>query len=296
MNDLVVRNQLSSAHLIRVGRWSLLPVLRTTAIAAEPTSTPVEHPIDGRYTVRSGDTLTGIAAHHSLTAQALAEINGLRRADRLYPGQVLALSAADPGETGQASLVVGEAEVPSEATLVRLEAAEPVAPAAIEDAGTVGATPARPAATADPADYEIAVDGTIEVQAVETLGHYADWLGIPTQRLRGLNGLYFGQAVVIGRRLRLDFSIVDAEHFTSRRIAYHRALQEQFFRRFHIADVREQQVRIGGSLWSLAQREPDLPVWLLRQYNPDLDFSNLHPGTFVIIPRLASHTNLEDRG
>ena len=31
---------------------------------------------------------------------------------------------------------------------------------------------------ADPSDYSVATDGTIEVQAAETLGHYAEWLGI----------------------------------------------------------------------------------------------------------------------
>ena len=38
----------------------------------------------------------------------------------------------------------------------------------------------------DPSDYTVAADGTIEVHPLETLGHYADWLGIKTQRLRDI--------------------------------------------------------------------------------------------------------------
>src|SRR5581483_7387691 len=41
--------------------------------------------------------------------------------------------------------------------------------------------PLLPGATgpvsADPVDYSVAADGSVEIVAAETLGHYADWLG-----------------------------------------------------------------------------------------------------------------------
>jgi LysM repeat protein len=43
------------------------------------------------YTVRPGDTLSGIAARQGTTADALAARNGLADADRIRPGQRLAL-------------------------------------------------------------------------------------------------------------------------------------------------------------------------------------------------------------
>ena len=33
-------------------------------------------------------------------------------------------------------------------------------------------------------------------------------------------------------------------------------------------------------------RRYKVPVWLLRQYNPDLDIDRLHPGTEVIFPQI----------
>jgi hypothetical protein len=54
--------------------------------------------------------------------------------------------------------------------------------------------------------YRSSDDGTIEILAAETLGHYADWLGLITQRLRNLNGLRYGEPLVIGQRLKLDLS------------------------------------------------------------------------------------------
>ena len=31
-----------------------------------------------------------------------------------------------------------------------------------------------------------------------------------------------------------------------------------------------------------------LPAWLLQQYNPDVDFADLRPGTQIMVPRVAA--------
>lgn len=139
---------------------------------------------------------------------------------------------------------------------------------------------------ADPGNYLVTDNQTIEVQALETLGHYADWLALRTQRLRDLNGLPFDRAVVIGQALRLDFSQVDQATFEQRRMDYHRDMQDAFFSRYRIDDVESHVVSRGESLWLLANRTYSVPVWLLRQYNPELDLDRVQPGTVVKFPRL----------
>jgi len=141
---------------------------------------------------------------------------------------------------------------------------------------------------ADPSDYSVADNDTIEVQDMETLGHYADWLGLRTQRLRDINDMAFEQAVVVGERIRLDFSQVDRELFETRRVAYQTERQESFFRAFQIDEVVEHTVRSGESLWLLAAREYEVPVWLLRQYNPDVNLDRVRPGAVIRFPRLKS--------
>ncbi len=141
---------------------------------------------------------------------------------------------------------------------------------------------------ADPSDYFVGADGTIEVQAQETLGHYADWLEIRTQRLRDINGMPFTQAVVIGQRLELSFSQVDRPTFEQRRTEYQRRTQEAFFLAYQITDTREHVVRPGESLYILALRTYQVPVWLLRQFNPDVDLDRVSPGTVVKFPELRA--------
>ena len=127
---------------------------------------------------------------------------------------------------------------------------------------------------------------SIEVQAAETLGHYADWLELRASRLRHLNGMRYGQPVVIGQRLSLEFSRVSVSGFEQRRLAYHRSLQESFFKRYRIAGTNTHVIAQGESLWVLARRKYGIPIWLLRQYNPDMDFDTVDIGVTVTVPKL----------
>jgi membrane-bound lytic murein transglycosylase D len=139
---------------------------------------------------------------------------------------------------------------------------------------------------ADPSDYSVADDNTIEILAAETLGHYADWLNVRAQRLRDINQLDYSRPVVVGRRIALDFSQVSAAEFTAQRVAHHRGMQEAFFVRYRVTDTTEHKLKEGESVWRLAQKHYKVPVWLLLQYNPDLDFGRVQTGMRIVFPRI----------
>jgi membrane-bound lytic murein transglycosylase D len=46
-------------------------------------------------------------------------------------------------------------------------------------------------------------------------------------------------------------------------------------------------VKNGDSLWELSEVRYNVPVWLLRQYNPDLDLDRIRPGNTVVVPLIA---------
>jgi membrane-bound lytic murein transglycosylase D len=139
---------------------------------------------------------------------------------------------------------------------------------------------------ADSIDYQVRDDGSIRVEATETLGQYADWLQIPTQKLRNVNKLKPKQPVLLGQKLNLDYSRVSREAFEQVRRDYHAKLQGEFFVQHRIAGTEVYIVRRGDSLWTMTQKFSNLPIWLLRQYNPDTDLSDLRAGTQVVMPRV----------
>ncbi|WP_455218970.1 LysM peptidoglycan-binding domain-containing protein, partial [Kaarinaea lacus] len=144
---------------------------------------------------------------------------------------------------------------------------------------------------ADPTDYSVSKNKTIEVQAAETLGHYAEWLQLRASNLRRINRMRYGKPVVVGKRLKLKFTKVTPEEFEEQRIAYHRALQEEFFEQYQITGSDKHKIRRGQSVWKLTKRTYKIPIWLLRQYNPDLDMDKVRPGTIITFPKIEQRTN-----
>ena len=243
------------------------------------------------HTVARGDTLSQVAETYDTRVSTLVALNQLNSSHRIRAGQRLRLPAAGPlpaapvpsepaaaAPTVVASLVIPEQEA-------GVEEMEPAAMA--DDLASPSPGTAQTALLSDPSDYAVASDGTIEVQPLETLGHLGDWLEIKTQRLRDLNGLAFRTPVDVGQRIRLDLGTVNAKVFEERRIAYHRTQQDSFYRNHVISDVDEHVIKRGESIWVIALRKYDVPVWLFRQYNPELDMHNVQPGTKVQIPILT---------
>lgn len=281
-----------------------------------PAATPavVATSADGVYVVRSGDSIDRIASRLGLDPQTLIAANGIRNRNVIQvgqeliipnaPGAVVALAAANMPQPAVETAITPAAE--SAAAL----AAEPVAAAALtaalapavlangepapaieadEEPSALNALSAeQDTLAADPSDYTVSAANQITVQALETLGHYADWLEVPTQRLRDLNSLSFREAVVLGQALTLDFARIDAPTFEQRRRAYHQQLQSDFFAAYQIEDIESHIVKPGESLWILAARTYNVPVWLLRQYNPDLNLDRVQPGAIVKFPRLKA--------
>lgn len=257
---------------------------------------------DLQHRVRSGETMSGIAEQYGIGLSALIRANGMSNGNFIRVGQMLTLPVA-----GQAIAAVPVAQetaaepprptppVPSReavATIQEVEESDAIEEAPVEletDANLLASNQATLAA--DPSDYTVADNRSIEVQDMETLGHYADWLEIKTQRLRDLNGFPFSRAVVVGERIALDFSNVSPELFEARRLAYQAERQESFFLAYQIDSIVSHTVRSGESLWLLALREYDVPVWLLRQYNPDVNLDRVRPGTIIRFPRLRSITS-----
>jgi membrane-bound lytic murein transglycosylase D len=140
----------------------------------------------------------------------------------------------------------------------------------------------------DTTDYGVRADDTVIVQAAETLGHFADWTQVDSKDLRVLNRLRKNDRVTQGKKLKVDLSHVSAAQFVEARRDYHRHLQEAYFAAHRIAGTQAYAVKHGESLWRIMQQHDDLPVWLLAQYNPDVNFREIRPGTTLTLPQVVA--------
>jgi membrane-bound lytic murein transglycosylase D len=71
------------------------------------------------------------------------------------------------------------------------------------------------------------------------------------------------------------FSTEETKAFESKRKKFHARIQNRFFNNHHIVDVKDHPVADGDNLWELSTQTYRVPLWLLRQYNPDLTFDSV---------------------
>jgi membrane-bound lytic murein transglycosylase D len=271
---------------------------------------------DGAHKARRGETLAGIAAASGVTLNRLLAANGWATSRELTRGEVVRIPMPASRAEGSASIATAAvAPPPPEAPAVAEAPATPAAPAAPaphttttpppapavarvsppkepvseRETGSAALLPAAsPSGNGDNTDYSVGANDTVVVQAGETLGHFADWSKVSSASLRTLNKLRKSAMVTLGHKVKLDLSKVSAAQFEEARRDYHQKLQETFFATHRISGTENYVVKKGESLWIIAQQHADLPVWLVAEYNPDVDFGDVRPGTTVALPRVEA--------
>jgi membrane-bound lytic murein transglycosylase D len=282
---------------------------------------------DGAHRMRKGETLAGVASVSGVSLSRLLAANGWNAAHVAARGETVRIpmpaSRGEAGAAGSPEKVAGgppelaaaaqppsglpaeNAETPSAPPPTPPTAAEqslqhptgapektasaaprePVSPRQTDSAALLPASP--PTGGPDATDYGVGAGDTVVVQAGETLGHFSDWAGLDSQTLRKLNRLHPNAPVTVGHKIKLDLSKVTAAQFVALRTEYHHHMQEAFFAAHRIAGTENYTVKRGESLWTVALQHGDLPIWLVAQYNPDVDFHDLKPGTTIALPQVV---------
>ncbi|MCP4626750.1 MAG: transglycosylase SLT domain-containing protein [bacterium] len=126
--------------------------------------------------------------------------------------------------------------------------------------------------------------GHIRVEAEETLGHYAEWLNVPASEIRRLNGFRYGQPLHLSQKIKIPLGRVSKNDFEVKRFEYHQELAEDFFASYRIEKVWTYSIKRGDNIWTLSHQEFEVPVWLIKHYNGNVDFGALVPSQKLLIP------------
>jgi len=133
-------------------------------------------------------------------------------------------------------------------------------------------------------DIALPENGQVTIEPDETLGHFADWLDVPTQTLRRVNRFSYGQVIQLGQLLWLTFQNVTPEEFHRRRLEYHQGIEEDFYGNFIVEGQTIHKVRRGESIWVLCNNTFEVPYWLLKKHNPNKALLNLAAGDEIVVP------------
>ncbi len=277
------------------------------------------------YTVQRGDTAGKIAHRHGVRLKDLIIANNLSHRATIYPRQTLRIPLAGEAvrvetpqpESPPATLLASSDKSPHEqigpqpdkpevppypapvlASVIPAAAIPPEPPVTIDQAEK------RPAPSEQVMAAEVNVErtmadqgqtvGVIRVEVEETLGHYAEWAGVRTWQIRRINGLPFGKTLHLHQKLKIPLDQTGIQTFEQNRYEYHKRLQEDFFSVYRISALVPYRIQHGDNFWTLCQTKFDIPMWLLNNCNPQLDFAELRVQQQVMIPVVEKIAKSED--
>jgi membrane-bound lytic murein transglycosylase D len=248
------------------------------------------------YRVKKGDNITKIAKMHGIKVSDLILANKINSKGVIYVNQHLRLPL--PGEVANMS----EAPHISTAKIHQQRTQAPEMASLRTSSAYEAATPASGLAI-DPA----IVGGNLEVERVmiqkgkpvgiilvkmgETLGHFAEWLEIPTKIIRRLNRFPYSRTLQLHMKVKIPLDKISKEQFEETRFEYHKKIQEDFFSFYEIETVQLYQAQKGDNIWTLCNDTFEMPVWLLKKYNPKIDFNDLRWSQKLVIPVIKEITS-----
>ncbi|MGD9201924.1 MAG: transglycosylase SLT domain-containing protein [Chitinispirillia bacterium] len=289
--------------------YSLSPTTAVAALSGIPDSLKISTPPKPKYyRVGRGDNLFAIARKFNTSARKLALENNIHRMNRIYIGQILQIPRKNQKRATLKPVQVAATTIKSTSKKVKpknKKTAKMVTSAShiIADIVTKShdsiITKYSDKFDADVYNLDIVVRpgenlATIWISVNETLSHYAKWLNIRTQQLRRVNRMGRRSRILVNQKLTIPVSKEKIDHFTSKRLEYHMALEEDFYNQYRVTDIKKEIIRSGGTLWDIWNNDEIIPLWLLRKFNRYIDFNRLVPKMTVWIPVIEEILQSED--
>ena len=263
-------NGLKKSSILSVGQRLTMPGDGQAQPNIGKSSDP-ENYILAAYKVRAGDSPCQISRQHDMQCKEFQKINNLRSHSVIYVGQTLQVKK--PVSSDSAGQVVKQVEIEDDA------------------AGDAITSPLDVKV-----DFRIITKTSnkktsylVNVESDETLGHFADWLGIgSSSSLWELNGLEPNQSLVTGQRLLLpETTSQQRDRFTQKREEYHRVLVEEFKENYRVVSIENYTTKSGDSPWKIANSF-QLPLWVITRYNPNSRLREPTVGEVLKIPQVVT--------
>jgi len=86
------------------------------------------------------------------------------------------------------------------------------------------------------------------------------------------------------QKVYVPLTEVTPHAFEEHRYEYHKRLQEDFYATYTVAATEPYRVKRGDSFWTLCRQKFEIPMWLLANHNPEVDFADLRVHQKIEVP------------
>lgn len=230
LSTLLSANGLSMSSIIYPGQTLKLSERGSASSVATASSSSSSSSTGGSYKVKSGDTLSGIAANQNVSLSTLLNANGLSASSIIYPGQKLQLSgtassgsSSSSSTTSSGSPTSASYTVKSGDTLSGIAARNNVslstllkannlslsstifAGQSIKLSGSSASSSSSVSTASSGSTSSSSTSGSYKVKSGDTLSGIAAKNGVSASTLRSANNLS-GDAIYAGQTLKLSGS------------------------------------------------------------------------------------------
>ena len=242
------------------------------------------------HRVRAGDTAGGIAQKYRVSLKSLLRTNNLNKKGSIFIGQNLRIpftitksTYSKNNRTPQKQSIVTKSHRSKPNTIPILTDIKKQKPE------WKNIQKARSVILGDLGVQDLSkakgiVQGKIIVFPEESVELLADWLKISAKTLRRFNKLSKTSTIHPDEKIKIILKNVSAKQFEEKRFDFHLETEEDFFNVYKIVGVNSYTVKKGDTIWDICKKKFDLPLWLLKKYNTNLNFSSLHASQRLTIP------------
>ena len=125
----------------------------------------------------------------------------------------------------------------------------------------------------------------IHVRPGESLYDIARWSEVRMEALEQLNGIDLAHGLQGGQALVIPMTQAVQTQFVQSRTSFHDRRKTRYLqRRGGLSEVREYRVRTGDTVWNIAKEHGDIPLWLVKAYNPETDLNRVRIGDILSVP------------
>ena len=232
------------------------------------------------YRVRSGDSAGAIARAHRVSLQDLIRANNLNARAMIRVGQNLRIPTSTP-DIPRVQVASITSTLPELKETKKLPPSGRVQPAYDQDLTVSGNLK-----VANTQRKNNLLVGTIEVQPDESIGLLADWLKVTPNSIRIANNLPNNRDIHPGQTIEVDFINTQIASFEENRFDFHQELQEDFFNSYQVVGFTSYRVKNGDTIWELCRKQFEVPLWLMKKYNENLNYTHLELASSLQVPIL----------
>jgi membrane-bound lytic murein transglycosylase D len=235
--------------------------------------------------VKSGDTAGGIAIKHGVTLKQLVAANSLDRNAAIYIGQRLRIP--DAKKNSRAHLHVKYLPVEEKKQYSNKGPHQQTQNENKKESKVIALVANKKNKPDTKRKITVKKGGKkekITVQPEESLSLYAYWLKLSEQKLREVNNLKQLSQIHPGQELTVLYDHVSAAEFAEKRAEFLHENEMDFFAAYKVIEFKPYLVVNGDTLWDLCNKEFNIPLWLLKKYNRELNFTALHKGQELKVP------------